>query len=159
MLSFGALYDVPYSISIWQIQFLVLHLPLNWNCSISINVAFSPSNESVQINNFHKHKYDFIFFFDRRVLKNREVEIIVPKPYLNHPLNVIEQKKKDSIHSIENAIGMYFYLYPVKIVSGNLHMHIRVLKGPQINSATFKLWIDLKTNEVVRDLSTCNIQM
>lgn len=39
-----------------------------------------------------------------RVLKNREVEVIVPKPYLNHPLSVIEQKKKDSIHSIENAI-------------------------------------------------------
>ncbi|XP_062607261.1 protein CFAP276-like isoform X1 [Saccostrea cucullata] len=39
-----------------------------------------------------------------RVLKNREVEVIVPKPYLNHPLIVIEQKKKDSIHSIENAI-------------------------------------------------------
>jgi hypothetical protein len=46
-----------------------------------------------------------VFIFFRRVLKNREVEVIVPKPYLNHPLSVIEQKKKDSIHSIENAIG------------------------------------------------------
>ena len=27
------------------------------------------------------------------------------KPYLNHPLCVDEQKKKDSIHTIDNAIG------------------------------------------------------
>ena len=80
----------------------------------------------------------FFSFFDRRVLKNREVEIIVPKPYLNHPLNVIEQKKKDSIHSIENAIGMYFYLSPVIIFSGNLHMLIlrvlRILKSTLLHA-------------------------
>ncbi|KAK3102401.1 hypothetical protein FSP39_011148 [Pinctada imbricata] len=39
-----------------------------------------------------------------RVLKNRIVEVIIEKPYLNHPLTVDEQKKKDSIHTIENAI-------------------------------------------------------
>ncbi|OWF54251.1 uncharacterized protein C1orf194 homolog isoform X1 [Mizuhopecten yessoensis] len=39
-----------------------------------------------------------------RVLKNREQEVIVPVPYLNHPLSISSQKKKESIHSIENAI-------------------------------------------------------
>ncbi|XP_069141435.1 protein CFAP276-like isoform X2 [Argopecten irradians] len=39
-----------------------------------------------------------------RVLKNREKEVIKAKPYLNHPLSISSQKKKESIHSIENAI-------------------------------------------------------
>ncbi|VDI69430.1 protein CFAP276-like isoform X2 [Mytilus galloprovincialis] len=39
-----------------------------------------------------------------RVLKNREIEIVPVKPYLCHPLHITDQKKKDSIHTIENAI-------------------------------------------------------
>lgn len=39
-----------------------------------------------------------------RVLKNREIEVVPAKPYLCHPLHVTNQKMKDSIHTIENAI-------------------------------------------------------
>ena len=43
----------------------------------------------------------------RRVLKNREKEVIIEPPEMGHPLNVSTQKKKESIHSIKNAIGTY----------------------------------------------------
>ncbi|XP_045165280.1 protein CFAP276-like isoform X2 [Mercenaria mercenaria] len=39
-----------------------------------------------------------------RVLKNREKEVVVVPPKMNHPLEVSSQKKKESIHSIKNAI-------------------------------------------------------
>lgn len=39
-----------------------------------------------------------------RVLKNREIEVVPAKPYLSHPLQITNQKQKDSIHTIENAI-------------------------------------------------------
>jgi len=39
-----------------------------------------------------------------RLLKNRVKEKPIEKPYLNHPINITAQKKKESIHSIENAI-------------------------------------------------------
>lgn len=70
-------------------------------------------------------KVNIFCFHFRRVLKNREVEVIVPKPYLNHPLSVIEQKKKDSIHSIENAIGMYPHIVKIKAY------HLSLLSDPQ----------------------------
>ena len=48
---------------------------------------------------------EVVFVFFRRTLKNRIIEEVKVKPYLNHPLCVDEQKKKDSIHTIDNAIG------------------------------------------------------
>jgi len=46
----------------------------------------------------------FITCFSR-VLKNREKEVIIPPPDMGHPLEVSTQKKRESIHSIKNAIG------------------------------------------------------
>ncbi|KAL3852291.1 hypothetical protein ACJMK2_015953 [Sinanodonta woodiana] len=40
-----------------------------------------------------------------RVLKNRTKEIIIPPPPMNYPLKIQDEKKKESIHSIKNAIG------------------------------------------------------
>ncbi|XP_064606779.1 protein CFAP276-like [Liolophura sinensis] len=39
-----------------------------------------------------------------RMLKNRVKEIPEAKPPLNHPLRMTEQEKRESIHSINNAI-------------------------------------------------------
>lgn len=39
-----------------------------------------------------------------RVLKNRVIAEVKKKPYLNHELEIVEQEKKDSIHTIANAI-------------------------------------------------------
>jgi len=33
--------------------------------------------------------------------------VIIPPPEMGHPLEVSAQKKKESIHSIKNAIGMF----------------------------------------------------
>lgn len=60
-------------------------------------------------------KVNIFCFYCRRVFKNREVEVIVLKSYLNYFFFVIEQKKKDSIYFIENVIGMYFYIVKIKV--------------------------------------------
>lgn len=60
-------------------------------------------------------KVNIFCFYFRRVFKNREVEVIVLKSYLNYFFFVIEQKKKDSIYFIENVIGMYFYIFKIKV--------------------------------------------
>ncbi|KAL4227094.1 hypothetical protein ACF0H5_015068 [Mactra antiquata] len=39
-----------------------------------------------------------------RVLKNRVAEVIIVDPVMGHPLEVTAQKKRESIHSIKNAI-------------------------------------------------------
>lgn len=61
------------------------------------------------------YKVNIFCFYFRRVFKNREVEVIVFKSYLNYFFFVIEQKKKDSIYFIENVIGMYFYIVKIKV--------------------------------------------
>lgn len=45
----------------------------------------------------------------RRMLKNKVKEVPEAKPPLNHPLRMTEQEKRESIHSINNAIGKLFY--------------------------------------------------
>lgn len=49
-------------------------------------------------------RFNTVYFF-RRVLKNREKEVIIVPPEMGHPLEVSAQKKRESIHSIKNAIG------------------------------------------------------
>ena len=46
----------------------------------------------------------FLPLNSRRVLKNRVVEVPAPENKLNHPVQVTEEKSKESIHSIKNAI-------------------------------------------------------
>ena len=56
--------------------------------------------------NIHNSVFYYVLLC-RRVLKNRVKEVIVPPPEMGHPLEVKAQKKKESIHSIKNAIGLY----------------------------------------------------
>lgn len=43
-----------------------------------------------------------------RILKNRTYQVPPPKPELNHPLRIAESKKKESPHSIKNAIEGHY---------------------------------------------------
>ncbi|XP_041348509.1 uncharacterized protein C1orf194 homolog isoform X2 [Gigantopelta aegis] len=42
-----------------------------------------------------------------RKLKNRETVTVISPLHMNHPIMITEQKKKDSMHSIRNAIGVH----------------------------------------------------
>ena len=78
----------------------------------------------------------------RRVLKNREIEVVPAKPYLSHPLQITNQKQKDSIHTIENAIGKYIYIH----VYIYIYIYILIYKHLKCSTTTSKKMLKYNKN-------------